>query len=416
MNRAAGAGISAAHERRSAARLHSKAPKSDYTIERWGSIIHWRELAVVRAVGKSRGYFRWVVPVTCGSCNKRRRANVYDTNPTTGQLTTDSLRSSQYDYTLGFTGLCKSCLKRINKPNTTYHDGTELLHTERTKDGLPVTCGSCKRRGFLKCALSETLHDKHWPCPSCGHILGKWLHEESGATVYWLKRKEGKRNYVEFDCAKCGGTFYCKDELPERAEWWGLCPEDRFKHNPQRITDNKPLPGSDKAIDYNRRFGEGKPSRGKKRPRQGMYVSVPCPLPGCGRENVFHFETTRKEGFTGLCKPGKNGHTRDEIALFFLSQAQNGNGQDSRDAKKRGHKSGDLFLDRDKLKEDFVDVVKHLRKGLLQHKITRREIAREYNRRGEDIHESTVTTRVHMMYGDDVDVADAVALALEIKV
>lgn len=327
MSKVAKPAIRVAFDRLSKAKLRSKAPISNETIARWGSVIHWLEIAVVLLSSKSRGHFRWVVPVTCGSCNKRRSATVYVTNPHTGYLTPDCLRAPQYDYTrFGYTGLCAPCLLRINRQNTTYPDGTVLFHLERTVDGLPVFCGACKKRGFLNCALSETLHGKHWLCPICDSILGKWLHKESGATVYWLKRKEGQRNYVEFECAKCANQFYCKDDLPSRAQWWGLCPSDRLEHNPQLITENKLLPYSDKEIQYKDRFGEGKPKRGKKSNRRGVYVLVPCPLPGCGKTDEFHFDTTRKKGFIGLCKPGKNGHTRDEIALFYMSQPQNANG------------------------------------------------------------------------------------------
>jgi hypothetical protein len=337
----------AALERRSRGRLQSVAPTLNETIERWGSIIHWLEITVVYVVYPSftsRGLFRWVVPVTCGACQKRRDAKVYDMNPT-GRLTRDCLRSPQYDYTrFGYTGLCRSCLKRINKANTPYPDGTQIYHEERTKDGLPVFCGECKTRGFLNCGLSETLHDKRWPCPSCGEVLGKWLHKESGATVYWLKRKKDERNYVEFDCAVCGDQFYCKDELPRRSVWVGMCPDCWQKEHPRAIKTTKPLPGSSKGIEFKKRFGEAKPKRGRKNNLWGRNVTLPCPIPGCGKENDFHFESTRREGFLPLCKSGngKKGHTLNEVASFLLIQPQNGNGQKNggTEKKHRGPEKG----------------------------------------------------------------------------
>jgi hypothetical protein len=297
-----------AMERRAWDALRLVLPDTPEEIERWGSVIHWPDARVSYVAGDERGHFRWVVPITCGSCGSKRDALIYGRQTVRGKFSTDNLRAPYYEYaSLGFTGLCRPCHKRINKQDITYHDGTQLFHQERTKDGLPVFCGACKKRGFLICALSETLHDKHWPCPSCGDTLGKWLHEKSGATVYWLKREEGQRNNVAFDCAKCGQSFYCKDDLPPRDEWWGMDDECRYKYNPLRV-----------ASPLGERVGQSPPKPGRHRPRLGTKVLIPCPFPDCGKINEFHIESTRRDGFLPLCQ-GKGKHTRNRIAAWVLS-------------------------------------------------------------------------------------------------
>jgi predicted RNA-binding Zn-ribbon protein involved in translation (DUF1610 family) len=332
--------------RQARAEIEVEVPEADEPIERWGSIIRWREIL---GYPEFKGGRTWGVKVQCGSCKLWRLVPIYDLNPAAGELNADCLLAPGKAESIfgGYTGLCSSCFMRLARPDVEYHDGTKLFRRQRTKDGLTVFCGACKKEIFLRCALSEKLYDKHWDCPNCGWILGKWLHEQSGATVYWLRRQEGQRNNVAFDCAGCGGAFYCKDDLPKRAAWLGMCPRCQLDKHPLAIKGVKPLPGSGKEIKYENRFGEGKPPSGKKRNRWGIYVLVPCPLPGCGKQNKFHFDTTRKPGFIGLCKPGKKGHTRDEIASFFLSLAAGGQqdgGGEKAGRKKWTNDGEDKFL------------------------------------------------------------------------
>lgn len=315
-------------ERRAWDALRTILPDTPEEIERWGSVIHWPDAHVSYVAAHERGRFAWIVSVTCGSCRLKRNVPIRGRQALRGKLSADDLRLPNRSYaSFGYTGLCRSCHKRINKQNITYPDGTRLFHQERTKEGLSVFCGACKKRSFLRCALSETLHDKHWPCPNCGDTLGKWLHEQSGATVYWLKREEGQRNHVAFDCAKCGHPFFCKDELPERAEWWGMDEECRYKYHPQRV--ESPL---------GERVGQSPPKPGRHRPRLGSAVRIPCPFPGCKKINEFHIESTRRDGFLPLCKD-KGMHTRNQIAAWVLkggaTQTQNNNVQKNESTEKQ---------------------------------------------------------------------------------
>jgi hypothetical protein len=138
------------------------------------------------------------------------------------------------------------------------------------------------------------------------------------------------------------------------------------------------------------------------------------------REHAFDSLRRHRTGerLSGACKAHFQDRERlREVVAARLRQSASGNGdgQKKERAQKRnpGHQPGELVLDRVRLKSDFEEIVKKLREAMPQHRILRRVITEEYNRRGESIHETTVTKRVQLIYGDGVTVADGVARVLD---
>jgi hypothetical protein len=135
----------------------------------------------------------------------------------------------------------------------------------------------------------------------------------------------------------------------------------------------------------------------------------------CDTKNFFSKNSIDNPTYTtGLCRT----HTRAGIFSHFamvrgLSES-NGNGQKDASAVKRKHgrQKGDLFLNRDAVKADLVKVILGLSITFPEHEIKRKLIAAKINGWGESIDVSTVTRRVHMVFGENMTVAEAVALVL----
>ena len=162
-------------------KIGAKIPEKDQRLEPWDSIIHWTETYYSRRT-KYKG---WVTAVTCGFCGTKRDARLFDLKPESGVLNPDCLRNPTYEYKhLHYTGLCRPCLSKINHRNVKLPDGSELFLSQRTKEGLPIRCGACQSGQTLKCSISTYIHSSHWPCLSCGNIIGRQTHI-SAAIVYW---------------------------------------------------------------------------------------------------------------------------------------------------------------------------------------------------------------------------------------
>lgn len=301
-------------------KLSARVPEESQTLTPWGSTIHWPEIYFSR--GRPSG---WKVFVTCGFCNVKQSVRIHDVNPDSGILNSDCLRNPAYTYKhLDYTGLCRKCLPKINRKNVQLPDGSELFLSKRTKEGLPFRCGGCQSEQTLKCDISTNIHTSHGRCPKCKHIIGSQKHQQSGATVYWLKFEDGQdTSRVAFDCAKCNGEFYVKDHCVT-PKWDGKCENCGHQRATKAFKKDRPLVNSNKIEQM------GYFSR-----REGKQIPVECLVLNCyEKEHIFNLDTIREaEREERLLVSRK--HARSEIALAYQAQAQNGNGQKNGSAEKR---------------------------------------------------------------------------------
>jgi hypothetical protein len=264
---------------------------------------------------------------------------------------------------------------------------------------VPVTCGKCGIKRSVKPRSGQRRMVFSGLCFTCSHPRRSNNEKHlSGTIIHWGEREDGGLHRVAITCYACHQKRFTWAPLVRLKEWTGLCPE--CAHQPRRkwkYVQDEILP-SLSIIHW-----------GERDPEDPNRVPVTCGA--CGKKRTIFRQgfLTTKQKWTGYCQE----HTRTEIVLLLQGKVQRSSEQKTRGAEKRGRKEGDLFLNRDTLRTEFEIVVRELRKTYPPTKISRRAIARMYNARGESIHESTVLTRVHMMYGDNVDVADAVALVLD---
>lgn len=292
-------------------KISAKIPEEEARLEPWDSIVHWKKTEYSRVTGR----WGWVVLETCGFCGEKHYARIFDLNPKSGVLNLDCLRSPSYEYKhLPHTGLCRVCLPKINRKNVSLPDGSELFLSRRTKEGLPIKCGACKSDQTLKCSIDTNIHNSHWHCPSCNHIIGSQKHK-SGAVIYWMKFKDGnKTSEVAFDCATCGRESYVKKHCVT-PKWDGKCEKCEHKRATRAFDEDRLLKvkGANQMVYFS--------ERKKKK------IPVDCPVPDCKKKkHIFSIDTIREAENEGRLLVSRE-HPRSEMTLAFQAHAQNGNGQ-----------------------------------------------------------------------------------------
>jgi hypothetical protein len=127
----------------------------------------------------------------------------------------------------------------------------------------------------------------------------------------------------------------------------------------------------------------------------------------CGNKEMMRVDSGNKNKQPFFCKKCRkeDRKTRIERAWELASRAEGG----AQNKGPRGRKLGDQVLNRQRARADFENIVNKLNETLTEREITRRAIAAEFHERGEMIDESTVTTRVQLLFGKGTSVAAAVA-------
>lgn len=353
--------------------LKAKAPKRNQPLEPLGSIVHWPEIYNVLSPS------RWFVPVTCGWCEQRHQVKILNKS---GHLTTDVLRDSRNG--TEYTGLCPLCAVRLKGPDRLYPDGSKLFLYEYDKScqGLPYICGKCEERQFFKCSKDEVLggFTATYACESCAHIVGDVRHE-NGALIHWARRVRTGENWgqVPFDCRRCGREDYAAARSGFATKWMGLCSVCRDElGSPKKIKvadDDPPLWTGSRILR-----------------REGLYMDILCGLPGCGKEHRVHWQTTRRDGYTGYCPT----HKRREIALALQSIATRSSKQRNgiEEKRRRGRRQGEKYIDPQASRASLESAIKALWKQTQSvSSITYLTVAAIFQRNGEQIGHDAVRKR-----------------------
>jgi hypothetical protein len=212
---------------------------------------------------------------------------------------------------------------------------------------------------------------------------------------------------VEIICHGCKELkFIWMIEL-KRPNWSGLCHECINTHPPYNKLVGKKTLNSGSVIYWDVLSKDGK------------RVRVLC---GACEEEWWPLRThavsrNRNQKWTGFCPTClRNPDTLSQRLLERMRQAGSGdsNEQGNGNGEKRrpGRPPEDRTAEHEQLKLRFESIVIKLSQQLPPHKIKRPAIAAEYASRGEPIDQSTITKRVQLLYGEDISVADAVALVL----
>ncbi len=149
--------------------VFAKVPKFEQQLNPWRSIVHWPE-----TWHEHKDRYRWLVPVTCGVCQRRRDMRLM-------WLRESDLLS---DYNLAvrgeaFTGLCRKCATRMFPLEDKLGDGSKMSKWELTKQSLPIICGKCNTSQVVKFDSALGIDaDFTWTCHKCGHTIGEQLHSQ----------------------------------------------------------------------------------------------------------------------------------------------------------------------------------------------------------------------------------------------
>lgn len=316
-------------------------PDEDEPLKPSGSMVQWTKAyqkeSIEQISGEMLRRLRWVVPVTCGGCGKTHDVHVLRGLSREGLLTIGDLRRFVSGECAGY---CRDCWLKHFRRNLKLPDGSEVFFTEWGVGGLPVFCGKCNAKRVVECDRAASFKEFTLHCPGCNHLIGMVEHP-SGAKILWLDRqavRKGQQSKVAFLCAACGLKHYAFPENTTRS-WRGR--DDACKR----------AAGDTKAVVWDMSLVETR-SCVLYSQRDGADVPVVCGLPGCSEKNVFSFDYTRQDIFTGYCRK----HPRREISAAHRAFAQNGNAQGNGDAetRRRGRRPGDRIIDY----ADFISDVK----------------------------------------------------------
>jgi hypothetical protein len=352
-----------------------------------GSVIHWSE---------ENNEF---VPVTCGRCNHKRLVK---------QVT---IKGNYLGRGKQCNGWCSDCRHRKYFDNQTLDNGSIIHWLERQRKRIPVTCGKCGKKRLVfdgKCG-EPTFTGL---CHECG--VNKRTSDEghhSGAIIHWAERQGNHTQgnlKIAFTCSQCSEKNFSSPLIFKYPHWRGLCPNCiRFRGGLKKYSQDEMLTSG--TIIH---FGTPDPNNHKN-----VLVTCVCGDTRSISRSVALLLHREQQSRTGYCEE----HSRNSGAVYTLlmnraqqCELESNSQKINVGTEKRGpgRPLEDRTHEHEQLKVRYENVILKLGRELPQHKIKRPAIAAEYASRGERIDLSTVTKRVQLLYGEDISVADAVALVL----
>lgn len=278
-----------------------------------GSIIHWTEMYQVRVP-----YPKACVPVTCGNpwgnpnCRGKRDVRVVRGLSEPVPLSPYCLSTEEQE----FRGLCNSCFQRKNHANQTLPSGTRVLWREMTAEGVPIICGKCGKRWYLK--------NGHYPYKGTGYCAdcrnGRRSHDEvhpSGTIIHWGRRHPEENTLVAITCHQCGNK-----EEPEKFAWHSQVTDPNWSGRCTKC--NRQIPPHNKLI-HDELVASGSIIHWAERdPNDPSRVMVSCGLckrAGKETKRLMHSSAYRKWKVSkraGHCQE----HYADPEALLALLTAK----------------------------------------------------------------------------------------------
>lgn len=188
-----------------------------------GSIIFWSQRE-----GK-------YVPVRCGRCRRKRAIGIKG-------ITESS------------TGICFTCShpKRRDKDKR-LSSGSTVHWSEREDDYVPVTCGRCGQKRPVHVSSVKRGYLGFCRSKGCSHI--KYLKDmklDSGSVVHWSERSE---EGIPITCGKCGRRRVVQTVEPNQRGYKGHCPNCKVR---KYFKDQRLLP-SKSIIHWSEREGDSAP-------------------------------------------------------------------------------------------------------------------------------------------------------------
>ncbi len=335
------------------------------------------------------------VPVACGWCDHNGELERW--------LKITSVLAMKA--TPGWTGYCQKCGAAAGAQNTggrklrssimKLEDGYVDFDNRDQKKRPWVFCNICQMGRYQQAPYAKGSTGR---CRKCQKLIVGDQPHPSGAIVHRSKRDTEDRERVAFTCSNpeccpgCKQDHYVYLAHTLRDEWTGRC-ADCFKRlpHPHLNTGMEKVGCLDATLDWDDRNASGKPA-------------ITCPFSWCEKKwyaDISTIANGRRNPKWMACCPE---HYRGNAAplLFLLKGEKRGPGRPPEDRT----------AEHEQLKARFESVVIKLGQQLPPHKIKRPTIAAEYAIRGESIDQSTITKRVQLLYGEDISVADVVALVL----